>query len=101
MRPVNGEYGAAGGYTKGRQHIYFLVLPGKHRIISEGKNRKSLVVDVKEGETIYIKQNPRRGGIGVNQDGLELLTLKEGKYFADRTTLGVIDIRQTDSTFSE
>jgi hypothetical protein len=88
------------GYTKGMQHIYFSVLPGKHKITSEGKNRKSLIVDVKEGETIYIEQNPRRGGIGVNQDSLELLNQKEGAYYLGLTTQGVVDVRKTNSRFS-
>lgn len=87
------------GYTKGRQHIYFSVLPGKHKIISEGKNRKFIIVDVKKGESVYIQQNPRRGGVGTNQDSLELLDSKEGKYFVGLTTPGVVDIPKTDSTF--
>jgi hypothetical protein len=88
------------GYTKGMEYISFSVLPGKHKIISEGKNRKSIIVEVNEGGTIFIKQNPTRGGVGVNQDSLELLTEDEGKYFVNMTRPGTIDIEKISSRFN-
>jgi hypothetical protein len=88
------------GYTKGVEHISFLVRPGKHKVISEGKNRKYLIVDVKENEVVFIKQNPVRGGVGVNQDSLDLLTEEEGKYFWKLTRPGTVDVERIEGTFT-
>jgi hypothetical protein len=78
------------GYTMGRQYIYFPVSPGKHKVISEANNTKTIMIDVKAGETIFIKQNTTRGR-GFNQDFLEILDPEEGEHFVSITSLGAID----------
>ena len=60
------------GYTRGSQYVYFFVSPGKHTIYSKAENWAEVTVDVKAGETVFLKQNPAMGII-MARNSLELI----------------------------
>ncbi|MDP3013238.1 MAG: DUF2846 domain-containing protein [Candidatus Subteraquimicrobiales bacterium] len=77
------------GYNRGSQYIYFLVNPGKHTILSKAENWAEISVDVKAGETVFLKQNPSIGII-MARNSLELIQEVEGKYHVKNTSLGTV-----------
>lgn len=77
------------GYTRGSQYLYFFVSPGKHTIFSKAENWAEINIDLKEGETVFLKQNPAMGIIMARND-LELIQEVEGKYHVKNTSIGVI-----------
>ena len=83
------------GYTLGGQYIYFQVPAGKHRVVSVGKNTKTIPFDIKGGETIFIKQaekwDPKDGS---NQDVLEILSPETAQYVLKHAVKGWIDEKE-------
>ncbi|MBI5676565.1 MAG: hypothetical protein HZC48_12220 [Nitrospirae bacterium] len=77
------------GFTRGLQYIYFFVSPGKHAIFSKAENWAEINIDVKEGETIFLKQNPSMG-IVFARNSLELIQEIQGKYYVKNTSIGEI-----------
>src|SRR6185369_8631902 len=51
------------GYTRASQYIYFNLLPGTHKIYSKAENWGETSVSAKEGDIIFIEQEPSMGMI--------------------------------------
>jgi hypothetical protein len=82
------------GYTRGGQYIHFFITPGKHVIFSKAENWAEINIDAKEGNVIFIKQNPSMGFI-MARNSLELIEEIEGKYHVKNTEIGeIIKVRK-------
>ncbi len=77
------------GYTRGTQYIYFIVKPGNHTIMSKAENWSELFVDVKAGETVFLKQEAAIGFV-IARNELTRIPDFEGKYHIRHTALGTI-----------
>lgn len=85
----NKEDNSEMGYTRGSQYIYFYTNPGQHTIYSKAENWAEISVNVKAGETIFLKQSPAVG-ILFARNSIELLEDVEGKYNVKNTKIGTI-----------
>jgi hypothetical protein len=82
------------GYTHGGQYIYFQVPAGKHRVVSVGKNTKTITFEIKDGETLFIAQNEKVDKLdNSDQDILEILHAEAGQYILRHIVKGWIDER--------
>ena len=82
------------GYTRGAQYIHFFITPGKHVIFSKAENWAEINIDAKEGDIIFIKQNPSMGFI-MARNNLELIGEIEGKYYVKKIEVGeIIKVRK-------
>ena len=79
------------GYTRGSQHIYFPVSPGRHTVYSKAENWASVDIDVAPGETVFLRQHANMGVI-MARNSLSLLGELEGAYFVKETRLGTLGI---------
>ncbi|MFO7964006.1 MAG: DUF2846 domain-containing protein [Desulfobacterales bacterium] len=80
------------GFTTGREHLYFQVTPGEHRIITQGEyNSKSIEFEVAGGDTLFIRQNVKLDVDKTNVDNMEILNPAEGTYAVSITTRGILD----------
>lgn len=77
------------GWTRGSQYIYFFLNPGKHNIFSNAENWAEINIDIKAGETVFVKQNPEMGFI-MARNSLEIIPELEGKYHVKNAKLGNI-----------
>jgi hypothetical protein len=77
------------GHTRGSQHIYFMVEPGKHTIYSKAENWASVDIDVSPGETVFIRQHANLGVL-MARNSLSLLNAMEGEYFVKETRPGTM-----------
>ena len=77
------------GYTRGSQHIYFDVTPGKHTISSRAEDIARYTIDAKIGDVIFVHQDPAMGG-AYARNNLEAIDNIEGKYYVKNTKLGTI-----------
>ncbi len=78
------------GHTNGKEYIYFYVTPGKHTIYSKGESYRSMDIDVKAGEVIFIEQEEVMGLLVANSllhNDYDLLT---GKYMVKTLSLGTV-----------
>ncbi|HOS84492.1 MAG TPA: hypothetical protein PK199_06200 [Bacteroidales bacterium] len=69
--------------TGGRQHVYLIVDPGKHKVICKGSTKESILeVDAKAGKTYMVVQQVASPVIGVYYARLSLTEdpAKMGKY---------------------
>ena len=79
------------GMTKGDQHVTAAVPAGEHVIWSRSGNVSSLKMNLMAGETYYIKQTVKMGGIRARVD-LEVLDAEAGKK-------AVADTKPADADF--
>jgi hypothetical protein len=77
------------GYTRGRQYIYFPVKPGTHTIYSKAENWAESQISAKEGDTIFLQQNPALG-IVISRNNLEPIDALDGTYRVKDLSLGTI-----------
>lgn len=77
------------GYTKSAQYIYFQVTPGEHRIYSRAENWSDIQVSAKEGDIIYIQQEPSMGLV-IARNNVFQLDDHLGKYHVKNLALGTI-----------
>jgi len=77
------------GYTRGSQYIYFFAIPGQHTIYSKAENWAEIFVDVKAGETVFLKQDASMGFI-MARNSLGIVQELEGKYYVKNASLGTI-----------
>lgn len=77
------------GWNRGSQYIYFYVNPGKHTIFSIAENWAEISIDLKAGETAFVKQNPEMGII-MARNSLEIIPEIEGKYYVKNAKVGNI-----------
>lgn len=77
------------GYTRGGQHVYFLVSPGKHTVYSKAENWAELQISPKDGEIVFIEQDPSMGLI-MARNNLILADAIKGRYFVMKTGKGEI-----------
>lgn len=77
------------GYTRGSQYIYFFAEPGQHTIFSKAENWAEVIVDVKAGETVFLKQDASMG-IVMARNNLGIVSDLEGKYHIKNSSLGTI-----------
>jgi hypothetical protein len=83
------------GYTLGGQYIYFQAPPGKHRVVSVGNNTKTFHFEIKDGETLFIRQHIKLDPMdGSNQDPMELLTAEAAQYAMKHLVKGKIDEKE-------
>lgn len=77
------------GFTRGSQHIYFHVAPGKHKIYSKAENWADMEVTVNAGDILYIQQETSMGIIMARNTLLRVDDVT-GKYHVKNTTIGTI-----------
>ena len=77
------------GFTRGVQHIYFYVSLGKHSIYSNAENWAEIDINAKEGDIIFLKQNPEMG-ILFARNSIQIIDEIEGKYHMKNTEIGEI-----------
>ena len=83
------------GHTLGGQYINFPATPGEHILYSAGTNMKSIKLDVKEGETIFVRQrvrvDPRDA---TNQEPLEIIAEEAGQAMLKSLSKGWMNERE-------
>ena len=80
------------GYLHERQHLYFQVQPGKHELVSVGKNTKTIQFDISAGETVFIELNEQVDNLsGSDQAPPEILNPEAGAYKFQHTAKGWLD----------
>lgn len=77
------------GYTRGSQYIYFFAKPGQHTIYSKAENWAEIFVDVKAGQTVFLKQDASMGFV-MARNSLGLVQELEGKYYVKNSSPGTI-----------
>jgi len=84
------------GCTMPKQYIYFDLTPGEHKIFSKAENWAEMNVLVKEGDIIFIQQEPTMGVIRTKN---KLLTLQdyEGKYYVKTLNRGTFSSNNQQS----
>ena len=78
------------GYTHGAQYIYFYVTPGQHTIFSDAERIKSIDIQAKAGDVIFIEQEVVMGYIiayEILHNDYDLLT---GTYLLKSLSLGTV-----------
>jgi len=77
------------GYTRGSQYIYFTLKPGEHKIFSKAENWAETLVSAKEGDIIFIQQEPTMGVI-MARNNIFHLEDYQGKYHVKTLSPGTI-----------
>jgi hypothetical protein len=77
------------GWTRAEQHMYFYLTPGKHTIFSQAENLAEIGVEAKDGEDIFLMQEPSMGMI-MARNSLKRIDELEGKYHVMKTAKGEI-----------
>lgn len=77
------------GYTRSSQYIYFNVTPGDHKIYSKAENWAEAAISVKDGDIVYIQQEPTIGVI-MARNNIFKLEDYQGKYHVKTLRLGTI-----------
>ena len=77
------------GWTRGAQYIYFNLLPGDHQILSKAENWAEINVTAKEGDIIFIQQEPSMGII-MARNSLIRAQDYEGRYHVKHLTVGEV-----------
>lgn len=77
------------GWTKGTQHIYFYVTPGKHTIYSKAENWAQTTINAHPGEILFIRQDPSMGFL-IAQNSILSIDAVEGRYHVLKTERGEI-----------
>jgi len=77
------------GYTRGKQYIYFQVVPGDHKIYSKAENWAEVRISAKAGEIIFIEQDPSMGGFMARND-IAKIDEVPGKYHVKNLELGTL-----------
>ena len=85
----NKEVKSEMGYTRGKNFIYFSVIPGHHKIFSKAENTAEIEIDAEAGKEVFIKQNATMGFI-MARNNLELITEAEGKYHVKNSSFGTV-----------
>lgn len=75
------------GYTRGSQYIHFNLKPGDHKVLSKAENWAETLVSAKEGDIIFIQQEPTMGII-MARNNLFRLEALEGRYHVKTLTPG-------------
>lgn len=84
------EEGSEMGFTKGRQYIYFNLLPGTHKIYSKAENWAEIEVTAKAGEILFIQQEPSFGVVMARNSLQRIEEEYQGKYHVKTLRLGTI-----------
>ena len=85
------------GYTRGNQYIYFFVKPGEHTIYSNAENTAEIQINPKEGEYVFIKQEPSMGFLFA-RNSLHKIGKTEGLYhLKQNVSVGTIKSRKLSS----
>jgi len=88
---VDGQEEAAEmGYTRGRQYIYFNLLPGAHKIYSKAENWAEMEVTARAGDIIFIQQNPAMGLVMARNTLERIEEQYQGKYHVKTLELGTV-----------
>jgi len=77
------------GYTRGKQYIYFNLLPGPRKIFSKAENWAEIEVNANAGEIIYIQQEVSMGVL-MARNSLQRIEESQGKYHVKTLKLGTI-----------
>ncbi len=77
------------GYTRSEEYIYFSIRPGEHKIYSKAENWAETLVSAKEGDIIFLQQEPTMGFIMARND-LSKIADYEGKYHVKTLTVGTL-----------
>lgn len=77
------------GYTRGSQHIYFYVNPGKHKIYSKAENWSEIDGNFEAGKTYFIRQDVSMGFL-MARGSLKNENSVKGKYYMMKTSKGTI-----------
>ena len=78
------------GHTNGKQYIYFYVTPGKHTIYSDAERIKSIDIQAKAGDIIFLEQEVIMGYFIADEilhNDYDLLT---GTYMMKSLSLGTV-----------
>ena len=90
------------GSTMPKQYVYFDIIPGEHKIFSKAENWAEIDVAAKEGDVIFIQQEPALGVIKT-KNKLLILQDDEGKYYVKSLTKGTFssnNVQLSDVTFA-
>lgn len=84
------------GCTMPKQYIYFDLTPGEHKIFSKAENWAEINVVAKEGDILFIQQEPT---MGLTRTKNKLLTLQdyEGKYYVKNLSRGTFSSNNQQS----
>ncbi|MBI5454519.1 MAG: hypothetical protein HY956_07835 [Deltaproteobacteria bacterium] len=77
------------GYTRGGQYIFFDLAPGEHQILSKAENLAVFEVNAKEGDIIFVQQEPQMGLIMAGNSLFKIQDY-EGKYHVKHLEMGTI-----------
>ncbi|HET7836702.1 MAG TPA: DUF2846 domain-containing protein [Variovorax sp.] len=77
------------GYTRSSQYIYFNVKPGTHKIYSKAENWADTEISAKDGDIIYIQQEPSMGVI-MARNSVSKIDEVQGKYQVKQLQLGTV-----------
>lgn len=77
------------GYTRGKQFIYFNVLPGEHKILSKAENWAEATITANAGDIIFLEQEAKMGVMIARNNLLKVEDYK-GKYHVKHSKLGTI-----------
>jgi hypothetical protein len=77
------------GYTRSSQYIYFNLKPGEHKIYSKAENWAETLVTAKDGDIIFIQQEPSMGII-MARNNIFKIEDYQGKYHVKTLTVGTV-----------
>jgi hypothetical protein len=78
------------GHTRGKQYIYFNLLPGPHKILSKAENWAEIEVNANAGEIIFIEQETTMGVVMARNRLKQIEEQYQGKYHVKTLKLGTI-----------
>jgi hypothetical protein len=81
------------GYNFSSQYIYFNLMPGRHKILSNAENWAEIEVEARAGDIIFIQQEVRFGVVISRNNLIKIEEQSQGKYRVKTLELGTI-IRQ-------
>lgn len=89
------------GWNRGTQYIHFFVRPGEHTLYSVAENTDELKVNVKEGETVFVRQDTQMGII-MARNSLQKIGEVEGTYSVMKLNKGtVLQVRKADPNLKQ
>lgn len=77
------------GFTRGNQHIYFVLAPGARTIYSKAENWAEIALTVQPGEVAFIEQHPAFGFLFA-RNSLARIDDVAGRYHMKNTEIGTL-----------
>jgi hypothetical protein len=77
------------GETRGSQHVYFHLGPGKRKILSLAENTAAIEIECQADSVYFLRQDARMGMVAA-RNALVWMEALEGRYLVKRTHPGIV-----------